>query len=119
MGERTKWSAVSLLVFGISAFVTAGAALFGPLIQGKMMGALGIMGRSEGQELRDHVIVCGYANVGVCVADYLREDQKAFVLIELNPFLSDSASRRNREPSVLTQLWRKVCSLLGLTQRNH
>jgi voltage-gated potassium channel len=29
------------------------------------------------------------------VADYLRANQKAFVIIESNPFLSDSASRRN------------------------
>ena len=96
IGERAKWFTVSLVIFGISAFVTAGAALFEPFIQGKMMGVLSIMGRSENQKLRDHVIVCGYTNVGESVTDYLRENQKAFVVIEINPFLSDSASRRNK-----------------------
>ena len=95
VGERAKWFTVSLVIVGLSSFLTAGAALFEPFIQGKMMGVLSIMGRTASQKLRDHVIVCGYTNVGESVTDYLRANQKAFVIIESNPFLSDSASRRN------------------------
>ena len=53
------------------------------------------MGRTEGKKIKDHVIVCGYNNVGESVADYLRANQRDFVVVELNAFLSDSASRRS------------------------
>ena len=93
MGERAKWFTISLVIVGISSFVTAGAALFEPFIQNKLMGVFSIMGRTEGQKLEDHVVICGYTNVGQSVADYLSAKKRAFMVIESDPFLSDLASR--------------------------
>jgi voltage-gated potassium channel len=94
-GERAKWFTMSLVVVGISSFVTAGAALFDPFIQNRMMGVLSIMGRTESNKLKDHTIVCGYNNVGKNVVSQLLTNEKPFIVLEQDPFLSESASQQN------------------------
>jgi len=95
VGERAKWFTMSLVVIGISAFVTAGAALFDPFIQNRMMGVLSIMGQTGSRKIRNHAIICGYNNVGKSVAGYLSGKDKSFVVVESDPFLSQSASQQN------------------------
>ena len=94
-GERAKWFTISLVVVGISSFVTAGAALFDPFIQNRMMGVLSIMGRTESRKLKDHTIICGYNNIGQTVAIHLLANEKTFIIIEPDPFLSEAASQQN------------------------
>lgn|GEM_PF-1455720 len=94
VGERAKWFTVSMVLVGISSFITAAAAVLEPLIQERLMGVLRLMGRTESEKLRDHVIICGYTNVGQSVVDYLIGQSKPFVVVEPDPFLSESASQR-------------------------
>jgi voltage-gated potassium channel len=95
VGERAKWFTISLVIVGISAFVTAGAALFEPFIQNRLMGVLNIMGHAESRKVRDHVIICGYNNIGRSVAEHLAAKGKPLVVIESDPFSAESASQRN------------------------
>ena len=95
VGEHAKWFTMSLVVVGISSFVTAGAALFDPFIQNRMMGVLSIMGRTESNKLKDHTIVCGYNNVGQTVASHLLAKGEPFVVVEQDPFLLETASQNS------------------------
>ena len=95
VGERAKWFTVSMVLVGISTFITAAAAVLGPIIQDRLTGVLRFMGRSESKGYRDHVIICGYTNVGQSVADYLLEQSEPFTIVEPDPFLSESASQRS------------------------
>ena len=94
VGEQAKWFTVSMVLVGISTFITAAAAVLEPVIQSRLMGVLRFMGRSESKVYRDHIIICGYTNVGQSVADYLQEQSKSFVVIESDMFFSESASKR-------------------------
>jgi len=94
VGEQAKWFTVSMVLVGISTFITAAAAVLEPFIRDRLVGVLRFMGRSENKAYKDHVIVCGYTNVGQSVADYLFEQSEAFVIVESDPFLSESALQR-------------------------
>ena len=95
IGERAKWFSISLVLVGISSFVTAATIVFGPIIQDRLMGVFRLMGRTESKGLKNHVIICGYTTVGRSVASYLLEQQKPFVIVASDQLLAESLSGQN------------------------
>ena len=95
VGERAKWFSVSLVLVGISSFVTAATVVLGPIIQDKLTGVFRLMGRVESEGFKNHIIICGYTTVGRSVASYLASQQKPFVIVESDRLLVESLSQQN------------------------
>ena len=72
--------AVSMIIVGLGSFVTAMTMVVGPMIEQRMKGVLSIMGKLKGAT--DHVIVCGYSNVGESVVDELQGSGVPYVIID-------------------------------------
>jgi voltage-gated potassium channel len=77
---NAKVFVITMVVIGLSSFVTALTVLLGPLIENRMKGVFAIMTRL--QKTIDHVVICGYNHVTESVIDELREHDTAFVLID-------------------------------------
>ena len=92
IGERAKWFTISLVLVGISSFITAAAVVLGPVIQDRLMGVFHLMGRIESEGFKNHAIICGYTTVGRSVASYLLAQQKSFVIVESDQLLLELLS---------------------------
>lgn len=94
VGDRAKWFTISLVIVGISSFITAAAVVFEPIIRERLTGVLRLMGRAESEGFKDHVIICGYTSVGQSVANHLLAQGRPFVIVESDPFLAESVSQQ-------------------------
>ena len=92
IGESAKWFSISMVLVGISSFITAAAVVLGPVIQDRLTGVFRLMGRIESEGLKNHVIICGYTSVGRSVASSLLSEQKPFVIVESDRLLVESLS---------------------------
>ncbi len=80
VGEGAKVFVTSMIPVGLAAFAMALTALVGPEVERRMKGVLSIMERF--QNLKGHVIVCGYSCVTATVLDELARKDVARVVIE-------------------------------------
>jgi len=78
--DYAKLFAVSMVIIGLSSFVTALTVLAGPMLEARMKGVLRIMSRF--QHLSGHVVICGYSNVSMSVLDELQERGAPYVLLD-------------------------------------
>ena len=74
---------VSMIIVGLGSFITAVTMVVGPMIERRMKGVLSIMDKLKGAT--DHVIVCGYSNVGESVVDELQGAGVPYVIVEDRP----------------------------------
>ena len=77
---NAKIFTISMILIGLSSFVTALTLLVGPVIEARMKGVLNVMKRFQGAT--NHVIVCGYTNVSESVIDELQERQVPYLIVE-------------------------------------
>lgn len=78
--SNAKIFTISMVVIGLSSFVTALTVVIGPLIEERMKGVVTVMNKF--QKSVDHVVVCGYTNVTESIIDELREKDMPFLVIE-------------------------------------
>ena len=89
---------VSMIVVGLGSFLTAVTMVVGPMIERRMKGVLSIMSKLKGAT--DHVIVCGYSNVGESVVDELQGQGVRYVVVDDREDLA--AHLRSKGHDVLT-----------------
>ncbi|MBV8194055.1 MAG: NAD-binding protein [Candidatus Dormibacteraeota bacterium] len=92
---------ITLVVFGVSAFLYT----FGVIVEALGSGRWRRYWRRRAMErqldeLRDHVIVCGYGRTGRRVAAEIREKGVPYVIIEMNPDPLEEV-RRVSEPHIV------------------
>lgn len=80
--SNAKLFTISMVVIGLSSFVTALTVLVGPLIEERMKGVFSAM--SKFQKTVNHVVVCGASHVTESVVDELTERNIPFLIIEEN-----------------------------------
>lgn len=78
--ENAKWFVISMILIGLTSFVTALTVVIGPLVERRMKGVLSLMSRF--QQVEDHVVICGFSNVAESVIDELQEKRVAYIVIE-------------------------------------
>jgi voltage-gated potassium channel len=78
--DNAKIFAVSMVVIGLTSFITAVGVLLGPALERRMKGVLRIVSKLQG--FTDHVIICGYSNVAESAIDELQERGTPYVIIE-------------------------------------
>ena len=71
---------VSMILIGLSSFVTAIAVALGPMVEKQMKGVLSFMSRF--QRMKNHVVICGFSSVTESMIDELVEKGAAFVIVE-------------------------------------
>jgi voltage-gated potassium channel len=80
--STAKFFSVSLVVVGISSFLTAMSLLVVPFLESQTKEVMQAMDRFRKRSLRDHVIVCFYNQVGQSVTAQLLADGKEFLIVE-------------------------------------
>ena len=78
--DTAKLFTISMVLIGLSSFVTALTVLLGPLIEERMKGVFSVMSRF--QRTANHVVVCGFTHVTESIVDELREQSVPFLIIE-------------------------------------
>ena len=77
-----KFFAVSLVIVGISSFLTAASLVVIPFLESQAKEVMQAMDRFRKRALRDHVIVCFYTQVGQSVAGQLAASGREFLVVE-------------------------------------
>ena len=75
-----KLFTVSMVIIGVTSFLTAISVAMGPVIESRVRGVLHIVGRFN--RFKDHVLVCGYSRVAQAVIDRLNEEGVTCVLVD-------------------------------------
>ena len=78
--ENAKLFVISMIIIGIGSFITAMTMIVGPVIETRMKGVLRMMSRF--QNIKDHIVVCGYSNVSVSIIDQLQEMGVAYLIVD-------------------------------------
>jgi voltage-gated potassium channel len=79
--DASKWFTIGLMVMGITAFLGAVGVLFGPYIERRLMGVVGVLSRIQETPLKDHILVCGHSSETDLLIDFLKERGQAFVVV--------------------------------------
>jgi len=79
--DASKWFTIGLMVLGITAFLGAVGVLFGPYIERRLMGVVGVLSRIQETPLKDHILVCGHSSETDLLIDFLQERGQAFVVV--------------------------------------
>ena len=77
---NTRWFAVSMYLIGMTLFITALTVALGPIVEGRVKGVMYLVKRF--QQLRNHVVVCGYSGVAASVIDELRDRGVVVVIVD-------------------------------------
>jgi voltage-gated potassium channel len=77
-----KFFAVSLVVVGISSFLTAISLVVVPFLESQTKEVMQAMDRFRKRSFRDHVIVCFYTQVGQSVTSQLSASHQEFLVVE-------------------------------------
>jgi len=77
-----KFFAVSLVIVGISSFLTAMSLVVIPFLESQAKEVMQAMDRFRKRALRDHVVVCFYTQVGQSVASQLVASRQEFLVVE-------------------------------------
>ena len=96
--EYAKLFVISMIIIGLSSFVTALTVVAGPMLEARMKGVLRIM--SKFQHLTGHVVVCGYSSVSESILDELKAQATPYVVIDDRPDVA--ANLRNKGQDVIT-----------------
>jgi voltage-gated potassium channel len=95
VSESAKWFTISVVLVGISSFITAATVILGPVIQDRLMGVFHLMRRKDSGDFKNHVIICGYTTAGQSVVRCLSEKNKSFVIVESDRYLAESLSNQD------------------------
>lgn len=85
-----KLFAVTMVIVGISSFITAISVIVGPLVESQLKGVIRTMDRFRKRPFQDHVIVCYYTQVGESVVDELKGSEQDLVVIEPDKWVAES-----------------------------
>lgn len=85
-----KFFAVSLVVVGISSFLTAMSLVVVPFLESQTKEVMQAMDRFRKRALRDHIIVCFYTQVGQSVAGQLVADRQEFLVVEPGEVIAET-----------------------------
>jgi len=77
-----KVFAVSLVIVGLSAFVTALSLVVVPFLESQVKEVMHAMDRFRKRALRGHVVLCFYSQVGESVASQLTAEGIEFLIVE-------------------------------------
>lgn len=77
---NAKIFVISMVLIGLTSFVTALTVLLGPVLERRMKGVLRIM--SKFQRAADHVVICGYTSVSESVIDELQKREVSYLIID-------------------------------------
>ena len=77
-----KFFATTMVIVGISTFITAVSLIVVPFLESQMKGVMKVMDRFRRQILRDHVIVCYFTRVGEHVVSELQSARRKVLVIE-------------------------------------
>ncbi len=93
--DASKWFSIGLMVLGITAFLGAVGVLFGPYIERRLMGVVGVLSRIQEIPLKDHILVCGHSNETDLLIDFLQERGQAFVVVSRERDYVESLQEEN------------------------
>jgi len=79
-----KFFAVSLVIVGISAFLTAMSLVVVPFLELQAKEVMQAMDRFRKRALRDHIVVCFFTQVGQSVVAQLASSRQEFLVVEPN-----------------------------------
>lgn len=85
-----KLFSVTVVIVGISTFITAISLIVVPFLESQMKGVMKAMDRFRKRPLQNHVIVCYYTRVGESVVNELRSNGKEFLVIEPEELIAES-----------------------------
>lgn len=77
---NAKLFVISMILIGLTSFVTALTVVVGPVIEKRLRGVLHLMSRF--QKYEDHVVVCGFSNVAESIIDELQDSRVPYIVIE-------------------------------------
>ncbi len=112
--DNAKLFAVSMVVIGLSSFITAFGVLLGPALERRMKGVLRIVSKLQG--FTDHVIICGYSNVAESAIDELQARGIPYVVIDDRDVLALSLRGKGHEVLQGNPARREVLAAANLGQ---
>ena len=77
---NAKFFTMSMILIGLTSFVTALTVLLGPMLERRMKGVLRMMSRF--QKEGGHVVVCGYSSVSESVIDELQGREVPYLVVD-------------------------------------
>ena len=77
---NAKLFVISMILIGLTSFVTALTVVVGPVIEKRLRGVLHLMSRF--QKYEDHVVVCGFSNVSESIIDELQDQRVPYIVVE-------------------------------------
>lgn|GEM_PF-2244233 len=80
--STAKLFSISLVVVGISSFLTAMSLVVVPFLESQTKEVMQAMDRFRKRSLRDHIIVCFYTQVGQSVTGQLQSTGDEFLVVE-------------------------------------
>lgn len=83
--QEAKIFTIFLIIFGVSAFLYAFSTLSMTIFEGHLMEVLKLEeAKDELRKMRNHVILCGYGDVGSYIAEGLDKDEVVVVELDEN-----------------------------------
>ena len=77
---------ILLMIFGVATVFYIVGGLLQMMFEGEINKALGVQRTTrEIEQLKDHVVICGFGRMGEVLAGELRRQNKPFVVIEKDP----------------------------------
>ena len=99
--DAAKVFSIVLLFFGVAVFLYLAGVIVDVMTRGVLSEALGERRRKRTiEELRDHVIICGYGRVGRSVAAEFRATDTLYVVVDVTP---ESVERAREEGGLVIE----------------
>lgn len=87
---------IGVVILGISAAFYTFGGLLEMVLEGELERVLGHRRRTKGiEQLRDHVVICGFGRIGQVLAEDLARQRVPLVVIDLDPASTAEAGERN------------------------
>ena len=78
--QEAKFFTISMIMVGLGAFATTFTFVIGPMIENRIKGVFSIMKKIN--NIRNHVIICGYTNLGKALIKKFEENNIPFIVLE-------------------------------------
>ncbi len=78
--QEAKFFTISMILVGLGSFATTFTFVIGPMIENRIKGVFSIMKRIN--NIHDHVIICGYTNLGKALIKKLKKNKVPFIVLE-------------------------------------
>ena len=78
--QEAKFFTISMIMVGLGAFATTFTFVIGPMIENRIKGVFSIMKKIN--NIRNHVIICGYTNLGKALIKKFKEKNVPFIVLE-------------------------------------